>query len=174
MQEWIILSPRISEADRVERSQAGTRARTKVWRVGAMEAGCRDSYHSFRSQIGLSAKVGCPGALSQTSVWQNTWSGAQEEQVKNKNHASVSITWGRTGSGTVWMVFWGQGIQISCRHTKKELLTAAGSLRSAFTKRRAGQCFPTAETSAEFPSTAHLDNLLEWLRGWERGCSFPR
>lgn len=140
---------------------------SEQWKLDA-----RDSYHSFRSQIGLSAKS-CPGAHKpRLQVCRTHGPGPRKSKSKTRTMPAVSITWGRTGSGTVWMVFWGQGIQISCRHTKKELLTAAGSLQSAFT-RRAGQYFPQ-QKPAEFPSTAHLDNLLEWLGAEARFAHFPR
>lgn len=130
--KWIILSPRISEADGVERSSRdrskdrsveGRNNGSSTPETAITASGHKEGYLQSHAQ----------GLTSPDFRCRTQGPGPRKSKSKTRTTPAVSATRGRTGSGTARMLFGGQGVQVSCRHTKKELLTVPGSLQSAFT-----------------------------------------
>lgn len=95
------------------------RDRSRGWcgKLGGWKVKARGSYQRFRSQIGLSALVTHGAHEPRLQVCRTN--GPEPRKNKSKRTraiSAVSISSSRTGSGTVLMVFWNQGILISCRH----------------------------------------------------------
>lgn len=94
----------VSQAARASSINVQRRKQRMVWKVGGWKVKAKESYHSFRSQAGLSAKLHMGAHEPRLQMCRIVPSPERTSQ-KTRAMSAVSITSSRTGSGTVLMVF---------------------------------------------------------------------
>lgn len=131
-----------------QKGQAERGARTEVWRVGTMEAPCQRQLSQFQVTNSAICKVMPRGSQAQTSSVYNTWSRAQEEQVKKQEPCQqYQPPAGEQGLGLCEWSSEARELRQVVDTQRKDccLFLAACSLH--YTRVNAsGSAFPTAET----------------------------